>query len=89
MTVTTVVWDRVSVLVVVLKMEEATEFETTGGTPCVTGGIWMIASDVSEETWDTPSFTGGIEVPGSVSVAVRVMEVVVWVSLGLGDCQRR
>lgn len=48
----------------------------------------MAASDASEETWDTPSFTGGIGTPGSVSVVVRVMEAVVGVSVGLGECQR-
>jgi hypothetical protein len=41
-----------------------------------------------ETTWETPSFTGGIEAPGSVSVVVKVIEVVIGVSLGLGDGQR-
>lgn len=52
--VTTAVLEWVIVLVVVvrslavLEMEVATWLETTGGTPCVTGGIGMIASEASE-----------------------------------------
>lgn len=52
--VTTAVLEWVIVLVVVvrsatmLEMEIAAWLETTGGTPCVTGGIGMTASGTSE-----------------------------------------
>lgn len=88
MTVITAVLEWVSVLVVMLKIDESTGFDTTGGTPCFTGGIW-IASDAKEGTRNTSSFTGGVEAPGSVAVVVRVIEVVMGVSLGLGDGQRK
>jgi hypothetical protein len=49
---------------------------------------WELATRV-ETTGGTPSVTGGIGSPGSVSVVVKVTELVVGLSLGLGAGQRK
>lgn len=83
MTVTTVVRDWVSVLVVVVKSWMVLETEGDSIKCAWELAIWV------ETTGGTPCVTGGIEVPGSVSMVIKVTDVVVGVSLGLGAGQRK